>query len=62
MFTRDSDVDRYRREMRKRRSRIEAEKEALIKEAKVSYKEATKPYRPGRPRGIRVGKQDPDAF
>lgn len=53
------DIIRYRREVRLRRPVIEAAQDEAMKEAKVSYKEATKPYRPGRPRSIKVGKNAP---
>lgn len=58
----DPDILRYREEAGARRPIIAAVEKKLLKEAQVSYKEANKPWRPGRPRAIKVGKQDPEAY
>jgi hypothetical protein len=56
----DDHVKLYRREVRKRRPAIAEREKEIMKDAKSAYKEANKPYRPGRPRGIKVGKRATD--
>jgi hypothetical protein len=58
----DSDILRYREEAEARRPVIAAVEKKLLKEAQATYKEANKPWRPGRPRSIKVGKKDPEAY
>jgi hypothetical protein len=58
----DPDILRYRREAERRKPIIAAVEKELLKEAKATYKEANKPWRPGRPRSIKVGKKDTEAY
>src|SRR4051812_21176280 len=60
MTRKDDPVKLYRREARKRRPVIAKREKAVMKEAKSAYDEANKPYRPGRPRGIKVGNRAKD--